>query len=191
MEMNKKMTKCAYCGADIAKSATICLQCGARNNKPIYKRTWFIVLCVLAVLIVVVNLGGQSDTKVPDNTAVSDSGKTPDSSTKDPVIEYTNYEVNELIDDLSDNALKAQKKYAKAYVKLTGKLNVIDSSGKYISIVPTNKKFSILGVQCYINGEEQLNKVMEMKIGDTVTLKGKITSVGEVIGYSLNIDIIE
>jgi len=29
---------------------------------------------------------------------------------------------------------------------------------------------------------------MDMSIGDIVTLKGKCTSVGEVLGYSLDID---
>jgi len=30
--------------------------------------------------------------------------------------------------------------------------------------------------------------VMELSVGDPVTVRGKITSVGEVLGYSLNID---
>ena len=44
-----------------------------------------------------------------------------------------------------------------------------------------------MGVQCYIQNDEQLEKVLEMKIGDTITLKGQITEVGEVMGYSLDI----
>ena len=73
-------------------------------------------------------------------------------------------------------------------MELTGRLNVIDSSGKYISFVPTDDEFAIMGVQCYIKTEEQKAAVMEMSIGDTLVVKGKIKDVGEVLGYSLDID---
>ena len=92
------------------------------------------------------------------------------------------------MDDLNGNALKAAEKYKDQYVELTGRLNVIDSSGKYISIVPTDDEFAIIGVQCYIKTEEQKAAVMEMSIGDTLVVKGKIKDVGEVLGYSLDID---
>ena len=64
---------------------------------------------------------------------------------------------------------------------------MIDSSGQYISIY-ADGDFEIIGVTCYIKNNDQKQKVMDMSIGDTVTLKGKITDVGEVFGYSLNID---
>lgn len=98
------------------------------------------------------------------------------------------YDVAELMDDLDANALKASEKYKNQYVELSGKLNVIDSSGAYISIVPTNREFAMIGVQCYIQSEEQKSAVMELSTGDILTVKGKITDVGEVMGYSLKID---
>ena len=45
-----------------------------------------------------------------------------------------------------------------------------------------------MGVQCYIKSEEQKSAVMDMSIGDTLVVKGKIKDVGEVMGYSLDID---
>lgn len=66
--------------------------------------------------------------------------------------------------------------------------SVIDSSGKYISIVPIEDEFALLGVQCYIMSEDQKSAVMDMTIGDTLMVKGKIIDVGEVLGYSLDID---
>ena len=51
--------------------------------------------------------------------------------------------------------------------------------------------FEIIGVQCYIKNDEQKTKVASMTKGETVTLKGKCTDVGEVFGYSLDIDEIE
>ena len=51
--------------------------------------------------------------------------------------------------------------------------------------------FTLANVQCYIKGDEQLDKVKEMEIGDTVTVKGKITDVGEIMGYELKVDSIK
>ena len=45
-----------------------------------------------------------------------------------------------------------------------------------------------MGVQCYIKNDDQKTAIMDMSIGDTVIVKGKITDVGEVMGYSLDID---
>lgn len=111
--------------------------------------------------------------------------------TTEPPIAYTAYSADEMMNDLKANALKAKDKYNKQYIELTGKLSNIDSNGKYIDLVPTGDEFAIIGIQCYIKNDDQKNKVMEMSIDDTVTLKGKVKSVGEVMGYSLDIDDIE
>ena len=101
---------------------------------------------------------------------------------------YTAYTVTQMMDDLNSNSLKAESTYKDQYVEITGRLDVIDSSGKYISLFPENDEFAFIGVQCYIKNDEQKQKVMEMSTGDIVTLKGKVKLVGEVIGYSLDID---
>lgn len=46
-------------------------------------------------------------------------------------------------------------------------------------------------VTCRIKTDEQLEKVKTLSKGDTITVKGKVTDVGELLGYSLNIDSIE
>jgi aspartyl/asparaginyl-tRNA synthetase len=93
-----------------------------------------------------------------------------------------------MMDELSSNALKAEKKYQDQYVEITGILSNIDSDGKYIGLVPSDDEYAFIGVQCYIKSDEQTDRVMEMTIGDTVTIKGQITIIGEVLGYSLDID---
>ena len=67
-------------------------------------------------------------------------------------------------------------------LEITGKLSNIDSSGKYINLDPVNSDFSIYGVQCYISDDAQRNAISNMKKGDTITLKGQCTDVGEVLG---------
>ena len=65
-------------------------------------------------------------------------------------------------------------------------MSVIDSDGKYISIVDSEDEWALLGVQCYIKNDEQKQAVMDMSIGDEIVVKGKITNVGEVMSYTLD-----
>ena len=201
MPKQSKITTCKTCGTEIAANAKTCPKCGAKNKKPIYKRPWFIVLMVLLVLGIIGSIGkdsssqesapGSQPTSAASSATVSEETNKEETSEQEesvPDISYTAYTVSQLMDDLDSNALKAAETYKDQYVELTGRLNVIDSSGKYISIVPVDEEFAIIGVQCYIQTEEQKTTVTEMSMDDTVVVRGKITSVGEVMGYSLDID---
>lgn len=192
MSKESKMVTCKHCGAEIAASAKTCPQCGGKNKKPIYKRPWFIAVIAIIILGAIGgSLGGETADK-PGKTdapvSQSENINTTQPESETPEITYTAYAVSELMDDLNGNALKAAEKYKDQYVELTGRLNVIDSSGMYISIVSTKDEFAILGVQCYIKSEDQKTAVMDMAVGDTLVVKGKITDVGEILGYSLDID---
>ena len=92
---------------------------------------------------------------------------------------------------LTDNPLKVETTYNDKHLKITGKLGTIDSDGNYISLLPINDEWAFQGVQCFIENEEQLAKVIEMSKDDTVVLSGQITAVGEVLGYSLDIHTID
>lgn len=146
-----------------------------KKKKPIYKRVWFIGLVVVILIGVIGSLGGNSST---DTTSVQEKQN----------ITYTPHTVSELVTDLEGNALKANEKYKDQYVQLTGRLETIDSDGKYISIGPTDIEFSFTNVQCYIKSDEQKAVVANLAAHDTVVVKGKITDVGELLGYSLDID---
>lgn len=72
--MNTKMKKCKVCQADIAASAKICPQCGAKNSKPIFKKWWFWTVVIIAAVIIIFS-GGDSEEATNNNpqTTVSDS----------------------------------------------------------------------------------------------------------------------
>ena len=55
---------------------------------------------------------------------------------------------------------------------------------------PLNDEWAITGVQCFIQNDEQRAQIMEMSVDDTITLKGQITDIGEILGYMLEIDAI-
>ena len=191
---NNKMTTCKTCGKEMARSAKVCPSCGAKNKKPFFTRPWFIAIVAL-IIIGAIASGGKSESG--NTTAVADKTNSNNSEVKDNTaesttiaIEYVDYTVDDLMAQLEENALKASNDHKGENVRITGKLNNIDSSGKYISLVP-NTDFAIIGVQCYIKNDETKAKVAELSKHSLVTLPGKITDVGEVLGYSLNIDNIE
>lgn len=179
-----KMTTCKHCGQEIAASAKVCPHCGGKNKPPIYKRWWFIAIIVIIVLAAIGASGSSDSSGSTSSTATSKTAVS--SSSSEAAIEYTAYTVTELSEDLDSNALKAADKYKGQYVELTGRLSVIDSNGKYISIVDSTDEWAITGVQCYIKNDEQKQVVMDMSIGDEIVVKGKITDVGEVLGYFLD-----
>ena len=179
-----KMTTCKHCGQEIAASAKVCPHCGGKNKPPIYKRWWFIAIIVIIVLAAIGGSGSSDSSGSTSSTATSKTAVS--SSSSEAAIEYTAYTVTELSEDLDSNALKAADKYKGEYVELTGRLSVIDSNGKYISIVDSTDEWAITGVQCYIKNDEQKQVVMDMSIGDEIVVKGKITDVGEVLGYFLD-----
>ena len=188
--MAAKMIICKTCGAEIASNAKACPKCGAKNRKPIYKKWWFYALIVI-ILIGVIG-GSKSDpvsSSSNENNSPSVTTKAQVNATPEPIT-YTHYNVTELFDDLNANAMKAQSTYKGQYVEIEGYLGTIDSNGKYIGLSAGDKNLDYLfqEVQCYIKTDEQKNAILEMKKGDSLIVRGKIFSVGEVLGYSLNID---
>lgn len=184
MSKEKPTTKiCKHCKTEIPYGAKVCPQCRKKQGG---------TGCLIAIIVfVALGLLGSclgSKSGETSTNGKNDSVKTSVEATTEVQITYTACSVDDLMSDLKANALKASEKYKDQYVEITGKLSVIDSSGKYISLNSINDNFAIIGVQCYIKNDDQKNKVMGMSKGDTVTLKGKITKVGEVLGYSLNID---
>lgn len=55
--MSKKLVTCKHCGAEIAKSAKVCPQCGGKNKQ---HKALGIALVILGVLLIIGGLGGTS-----------------------------------------------------------------------------------------------------------------------------------
>lgn len=114
---------------------------------------------------------------------------------EEPVVKesptYISKTVKELYDELDSNALRAEQTYQDAYIKLTGYLSGIDSDGSYISLVGSKDTFDFEFVHCSITDDSQIDKIISYDKGDSIVIYGKITSIGEVLGYSLDIIDIE
>ena len=161
-----------------------------KQKKPIYKRVWFIAIVIIIVLGVIVSLGGEdSSTKQNVSKETAATSETTTEENQEEAITYKKYTAKKLMNDLEKNALKAEEDYNDQYVRITGILGTIDSSGSYITI--QGDEYDIIGIQCYVKDDKQLDQIKKLSAGDKIVVKGQITDVGEIMGYSLDIDSIK
>ena len=97
-------------------------------------------------------------------------------------VAYTTIDMNTLMNDLESNPANAKNKYEDQYFEVTGYVDVIDSDGKYFSIRNDNE-YSIIGLQVSVDKENK-DFINNLQIGQQITIKVKITDVGEVLGYT-------
>ena len=191
MNEEKEGTKlCKYCKSEIPAGAKICPNCRKKQGK---SGCLIAVIAVVVILVLVgIASGGGSDDKTSSSSSQgSITVQSSSSASSEETVTYTAYTVDEMMDDLNTNAMNASDKYKNQYIEITGKLQSIDSDGKYISVLPENEEFAIIGVSCYIKSDEQKDVIKTKTMGDTITLRGKCTKVGDVLGYSLDIDSID
>lgn len=134
------------------------------------------ILLFLLVIFSITFFTGCVDTE----SITKDSGELP----KD--VEYVDVNIDTMEDDLDNNAASAQDKYLNNYYAITGKLSVIDSDLSYISITSFTDEWDILGVHCELKNDEVKNIVKTLSKGDSITVKGKISNMGEVMGFYLD-----
>ena len=200
--IHKGMKACRVCGKPVAKSAKVCPNCGAKQKG----NKLLIIIGVIVVLGIIGAVTGgnkKKDTNIApqaaEETAKETTGAATDTATEETAdeaaetvteeITYTEYDMSELMDDLENNAAAANEKYKGQYVALTGRLSNIDAQGSYISISDPDNELSFQDCRCDINGKQEISDIVKtLSKGDIITVKGKITDVGEIMGYYLDID---
>lgn len=98
-------------------------------------------------------------------------------------IEYQRISLRELERELEENAARAQQNYQGKYVEFEGKLGNIDANGEYFSV--ESGYFS--SFHCSIRNDQQKQVLISKNKGNTVYVKGKITRVGEILGYRVDV----
>ena len=106
---------------------------------------------------------------------------------KNPKIKWMKRSVSKLVKEIDSNAMIAKKKYEDKFVKVTGRIKNIDNNGNSFDLYPTDNKWSIYDVYCSVDLENVKNKLINYSSGDIVTVRGKITSVGEILGYNMDV----
>lgn len=180
---------CKKCKGEVDKKAVVCVHCGCKIKKPIYKKWWFWVI-IAALLIGFAGGGDKTDVGSPQTTETSVETGVEQSqiASEAETITYESVDLNAMLEDLKSNAMKAENTYKNKQIEFTAKIKNFDSNGSYISVEPTTAdEWNFDTVQCYIKNEEQKSILMNKNTGDTVTIKGKVKSIGEVLGYSVDI----
>lgn len=133
---------------------------------------WLIVLAIFILLFVVKFFSNNSETEKKEEIPVT----------------YIECDINTMKKEIDENALSASEKYKGKYIEFVGKVNNIDSDGKYISVAPLDaKNYSLFSIHCSIKNESQKKIIMQVKKDDKIKIKGKVNSVGEIIGYTVDI----
>lgn len=135
-------------------------------------------LCIVAMITIILMF--------PDSFSGENIGAAPNAPTSTQ-IQYEQVNLQDMLDELNANALRAEEKYQGKHIEITGEIRNFDSDGKYISIAPCGT--GVLGerVMCYLADTTHKAFLLEKNVGDMVTIKGKVFSIGEVLGYSVKI----
>lgn len=102
-----------------------------------------------------------------------------------PSVKYTKVSAKTLINALEKNAATAKEKYLDEYLEISGVVRNIDADLDYITISSNSTEWDT--IQCYINNKDTEKKVKKISKGDKIVVRGQISSVGEILGYSLYI----
>lgn len=102
---------------------------------------------------------------------------------------YNPVTIEDLRAELEANALRAQQTYLDQYVEFSGTLDTIDSSGDYFTLkaLSAGEWDLFETIHCSITDPSQLDTIINHNTGDTLTVQGKVTTVGEVLGYVVDV----
>ena len=103
---------------------------------------------------------------------------------------YTEVSIATLMNDLKANAARANKKYNGEYLKIIGGVvEKIESDGDYVNINTPTDDWDLLlsGVMCFPETDLAKEQVFNLNKNQRVTVYGRITRVGESLGYSMEL----
>jgi len=138
------------------------------------KRFWLIGIVVIGIAANSLGGGGSS-------TSSDSPSETSQEAAATPPVAVT---AEQLLTELEGNALAAKNTWDGKRVTITGTLNNIDASGDYFTL-RGNNEYSFINVQVYID-DSFIDAVSAFKKGQSVTVTGEITGVGEILGYSVD-----
>ena len=113
--------------------------------------------------------------------------------TSTTVNHYEKVDIETLYADLRSNPIRAEQLYKDEYVEIEGVISDIGEGlkGAYIEIKPSDSWLEFREIECYAAQTRHENSISKMRVGDKVTIKGKITYVNEYLGYEIEIHGIE
>ena len=182
---------CKNCQKEIDKKAAVCIHCGCKVKKPVFKKWWFWVIIAIVVIIVASSSGNNEEMTnegTISNVEVAVSEDAVTTPVQSEEIVYDVVDLQTMFDELDSNALKAKTNYKDKYIEITCRIVNFDSDGKYISVEPVNaSEWNFTTANCNIKNDEQRNFLIQKNVGDVISVRAKVKSIGEVLGYTFDI----
>ena len=137
------------------------------------------------------NSGSSNYSSSSISSSLSSTTTSSSQKVQEPSKNYAEADIDILLGDAKNNAAKANRDYKGKYVKIVnGSVFNIESNARYISLEGSDP-YTLLHVQCYPKNGSVKNAMLNLSKGQFVTVYGKITDVGEIMGYSLDLEKIE
>lgn len=159
-----KIVKCKTCGTDIAKSASKCPNCGAKQHQVVY------TICSLLVVFMFVAIGAILVNSYGREAPVPDSND-----------EIINVSATDLWSAYSENKVNADNLYKGKWLAVTGTIS--DTTQDVISNDPcvtltSGQALDLYPIQCFFSDDREGNTdIAALKDGQTIIIVGKCTGV--------------
>ena len=174
-----KLVNCKACNKEIAKGVKKCPNCGKDQRNFFMKHKVLTVIGVIVILGVLGSAGGKkSSTTATTETKTETATKT---EIKEEAIKVS---AVDLAKAYEDNEVSADKSYKDKTVEVSGKISDIGVVvGQTYVVLSAEKDFAITNVQCFFKEQAEIDKVANLKKGDTCTIQGKVD------GKSINVGV--
>ena len=121
----------------------------------------------------------------------SSSSSSSTKQTQEAPKNYAEADIDVLLNDAKNNAAKANKDYKGKYVKIVnGSVFNIESNARYIQIEGSDP-YTLIHVTCNPKDSKVKDAMINLSKNQRVTVYGKITDVGEIMGYQVDMDKVE
>lgn len=160
-----KMTTCKTCGAEIAKSAKVCPQCGARQHQAALTAAGLIIAFTF-VFIIVIAVNGSDGLRSAKNITTAPS------ATPAPI----EISAVDLWKAYTDNEVNADNQYGDQLLAVTGTITDIGKdivTGNPCVSLDSGSEYSLYPVQCFFSaGDKNSEALAALKDGQEITVYG-------------------
>lgn len=171
-----KMVNCKACGKEIAKGVNKCVHCGKDQ------RNFFMKHKIITFILAVAILGGIGSAMGGSKNSTTDSNSTETKKTEEKKVEVINVSAVDLAKAYEDNEVNADKAYKGKTVLANGTIKDIGvMAGQTFVVLSSGKDFSITDIQCFFKEKSEIDKIANLKKGDTVKIQGVVD------GKSMNV----
>ncbi|MFL0252886.1 OB-fold protein [Clostridium neuense] len=178
MSENKSLTSCKACGKEIAKGVKKCPHCGKDQ------RNFFMKHKIITVILALVILGGIGSAMGGNKNATTSTNTTDTKKTEKKKVEAITVSAVDLAKAYEDNEVNADKNYKGKTVLTSGTINDIGViAGQTFIVLSSGKDFAVTNVQCFFKEKGEIDKISNLKKGDTVTIQGVVD------GKSMNVGV--